>query len=561
MIQPTTINNPYAYYNFLHPQKYNVVGIANDEQAIYDLFTYFEVPHWVSIDNWLQTDDDMVFYTIKNAIVMPTISEFFGMNPADPNTINVNSFMVTPKRCYNGDDLRQHICHYLNYFCKFYDPDKELASHYVRMKHMIDFGLTTLTGERHEYKKEEFILDIRRYILGSTMCAKVAKMNEDNYSLKLNYKNNTNQALQYNDTHGKIFMEISVFMNMLIPLVSHFVYKSKMTSTQEIDELFQTVYQFLFDRYINTVDLKAKLFETANTTIARDQRTNKDLWDKSEIRGMDISVNSLDAVDTLVLQVMPKYKYNQNMVMYNFTSIRNTAIQYAVGIAYEYDLVPLSSSKRDGEDSTSQFDKFEATLGKADEAKFLHNTAVAYTVMRNIESHYGPFPQDMINFYKKELGRGAKPVINSFQYKLITNFFGKLFGSVLPMKTINLDEYIELMISAKKNLIAQNFCILPEIIAGRVVKLSTRTVLSKKHEDMLTSSEHWAQIRHKYMDNQVILSRIKADFAALISSDFQLIHYDPSTGEGDQYNGQPIIINSSISYRIVEEFLLYELMV
>jgi hypothetical protein len=258
---------------------------------------------------------------------------------------------------------------------------------------------------------------------------------------------------------------------------------------------------------------------------------------------------------------MPKYKYNQNMVMYNFTSIRNTAIQYAVGIAYEYDLVPLSSSKRDGEDSTSQFDKFEATLGKADEAKFLHNTAVAYTVMRNIESHYGPFPQDMINFYKKELGRGAKPVINSFQYKLITNFFGKLFGSVLPMKTINLDEYIELMISAKKNLIAQNFCILPEIIAGRVVKLSTRTVLSKKHEDMLTSSEHWAQIRHKYMDNQVILSRIKADFAALISSDFQLIHYDQTTGKGDQYNGQPIIINSSISYRIVEEFLLYELMV
>jgi hypothetical protein len=307
--------------------------------------------------------------------------------------------------------------------------------------------------------------------------------------------------------------------------------------------------------------LKAKLFETANTTIARDQRTNKDLWDKSEIRGMDISVNSLDAVDTLVLQVMPKYKYNQNMVMYNFTSIRNTAIQYAVGIAYEYDLVPLSSSKRDGEDSTSQFDKFEATLGKADEAKFLHNTAVAYTVMRNIESHYGPFTQDQLNFYKIELGRGAKPVINSFQYKLVTNFFGKLFGSVLPMKTINLDEYIELMISAKKNLIAQNFCILPEIIAGRVVKLSTRTVLSKKHEDMLTSSEHWAAIRYKYMDNQVILARIKADFAAIISSDFQLIHYDPVTRKGDEYNGQPIIINSAITYRIVEEFLLYELMV
>ena len=561
MISTTQHNPTHSLYNFLYPEKYNVAGLSN-EVTVYDLFNgYFEVPHWVSIDNWIETPDDIVFYTIKNAIVMPTVSVFYGIPIEDPNSININSFLVTPKRCYNGDDLRQHICHYLNYFCRFYDPDKELASHYVRLKYMMDFGVVTLNGQRFKYTKENFINDIRRYILGSSMCAKVTKMNEDNYSLKLNYKNNSNQALQYNDTHGRIFMEISVFMNMLIPLISHFVYKEKMTSSQEIDELFHTIYQFLFDRYIDTVDLKAKLFETANTTIARDQRSNKDLWDKSEIRGMDISVNSLDAVDTLVLQVMPKYKYNQNMVMYNFTSIRNTAIQYAVGIAYEYDLVPLSSSKRDGEDSTSQFDKFEATLGKADEAKFMHNTATAYVVMRNIENNYGPFTGDMINFYKMELGRGAKPVINTFQFKLVTNFFGKLFGSTLPIKTINLDEYIELMISAKKHLAGQNFCILPDIIAGRVVKLTSRTVLNKKELTMVENSENWQAIRYKYRDNPVTLDRIKADLATIISSDFQIIQYDQVNRKAGQLNAMPIVISSAVSNRLIEEFLLYELMI
>ena len=509
-------------YNFIDTQ--NVLGFTPTTES-QDLFEWFSVPHWVAIDNWLPKDEDRVFYTIKNAIIMETVSMYYGIPDSDPNFINANSFIVTPKRCYNGDDLRRHICHYLNYFCKFYDPEKELAFYYVRLKRMIDLGAVTIGGKRYPYTEENFISDIQRYVLSPSMWAKVEKLNNDNYCQKLDYKNNTNQAIQYNDTHGKIFMTISLFMNILIPIVSHYVYRNEIIAPQEIDDLFQKIYQFLFDRYIDNVDLKAKLFETANTTIARDQRTNKDLWDKSEIRGMDISINSLDAVDTLVLQVMPKYKYNQNMVMYNFTSIRNTAITYAVGIAYEYDLVPLSSSKRDGEDSTSQFDKFEATLGKADEAKFLHNTANAYITMRNIEAHYGPFSPGLIEFYKIELSRGSKPVINSFQYKLVTNFFGKLFGSTLPMKTINLEEYIELIISARSALASQNFCVLPDIIGGRIVKLTSRTQLNKREITMVETSEHWEALRYKYMYNNVELDRIKADLATILSSDFQVIQY------------------------------------
>lgn len=551
----------YNNANFYNPTP-DLRGLFIDNNNVenrYNFSDYYKNNHWVSIDNWLPEMEDVAFMTIKNAIIVPTISKYYQIPDDDLNAANINSFIMTSKRCYNGDDIRKHICFYLNYFCKFYDKDKELLTYYTRIKRMIDFGVTTFGGVTHTYTKEEFISDIVRYILGPTMYDKVHQMNEQNYSLNLIYKNKTNQALQYNNTHGKIFMEISVFMVILIPLISHFIYRNKITS--ETDELFQTIYQFLFDRYEDSVDLKAKLYETANTTIARDQRTNKDLWDKSEIRGMDISVNSLDAVDTLVLQVIPKYKYNQNMIMYNFTSIRNTAIQYAVGIAYEYDLVPLSSSKRDGEDSTSQFDKFEATLGKADESKFIQNKVNAETTMKLIENKYGPFTEDLIEFYRYQLSKGAKPVINTFQFKLIMIFFGKLFGSVLPMKTINLEQYIELIITAKRKLLNKGLAILPYIISGRVVKLTSRTTLNRKEITMIESSENWEKIKKKYMYNEQTLDQIRSTIATIISSDFEIIQYDMENKCATQYNGKSIKIDSYASQIVIEECLEFYLMI
>ena len=53
-------------------------------------------------------------------------------------------------------------------------------------------------------------------------------------------------------------------------------------------------------------------------------------------------------------------------------------------IQYEYSYVPLSSSKREGEDNTSDFDRFEATTTKADElTQWLHNVVIHYANLLN----------------------------------------------------------------------------------------------------------------------------------------------------------------------------------
>ena len=49
-------------------------------------------------------------------------------------------------------------------------------------------------------------------------------MNRDKYSLDLNYSNKKNQDWQYNNKHGAILMEISIQMDAIIPLLTHFTY-------------------------------------------------------------------------------------------------------------------------------------------------------------------------------------------------------------------------------------------------------------------------------------------------------------------------------------------------
>ena len=64
------------------------------------------------VDNWKPQQQDIIFTHSKNLILAP-LSDFFHLE--DGNN-KINFFMVNPKKSYNSDDLRDHNCHYLNYF-------------------------------------------------------------------------------------------------------------------------------------------------------------------------------------------------------------------------------------------------------------------------------------------------------------------------------------------------------------------------------------------------------------------------------------------------------------
>ena len=61
--------------------------------------------YWARVDEWCPLYEDTIFKQVKNAIILP-VSEFFSVEESKV----LDSFMLMPKRCYNSDEVRRHIC-------------------------------------------------------------------------------------------------------------------------------------------------------------------------------------------------------------------------------------------------------------------------------------------------------------------------------------------------------------------------------------------------------------------------------------------------------------------
>lgn len=486
------------------------------------------------IDDWIPNGNDEIFKTVKRYFIAP-VSMFWNVDISS----GLDMFDLSTKKCYNSQEMRDHMPHYLNYFEKFYDQDKEYLTILCRIKFMMGYG--------GSYNKNSFIYDIRRYILSDSILSKVTRMVEDNYRLTLNYRSTSNPALQYTDEHAKMMMIMSMLMNMIIPLLTHYAYINKVT---DIDSYLLEIYDYIIYLYPN-VDIYSKMYETCISNVSKNEQRNKGLWMKQDIRGIDTIIHSDDSLDNIVLNIMPKYTFNQNAVNLNFTSINSNTGFKITDIEYEYSYVPLSSSKRD-EDSTSEFDKFESTLTKQNEQIYLQNKVNCFGTIEVIDSAFGPFNDNEIRFYTNELSDDNGNCINDFQKQLIFNLFYKYFGDSTSIKAINKVDYIKLMISARKILLSQYMIILPYLMTAKVEKLVGRKTVNKKEMMKIESSRYYPLVVQKYR-NEKIMRQILSTIATIISSDFRIVDFNNL-----ELNGRMI---ETVPDMIIEEYLMYTLLI
>ena len=485
------------------------------------------------IDEWVPQTEDIIFKTIKKYFIAP-VSAFW-----KTDGVGLDMFDLTSKKCYNSEEVRLHMCQYLNYFEKFYDQDKEYLSILCRIKFMIGYG--------ESYTKNAFIYDIRRYILSESIINKVARLVEDNYRLTLNYKSKTNPALQYTDEHAKMLMIMSLLINMIIPMITHYAHTNKVT---DIDSFLLEIYDDIIYMF-PSVDLYSKMYETCITNVSRNEQGNKGLWIKQDIRGLDAIIHSDNSLENIVLNVMPKYTFDKNAVNFNFTSINNNSGFHITDIEYEYSYIPLSSSKRD-EDSNSEFDKYEAALTKRNEQLYLQNKVNCFGTLEVIDYIYGPFNDNEINFYMRELSDNNDNCINGFQKQLIFNLFYKYFGDSSSINAINKTDYIKLMISAKKILQNQYMILLPYIVTSRIDKLVGRKMINKKEKAKLEGSRYYPLVVQKYQ-NEKIIRQILSTIATIISSEFRIVDFNDLNLNGKKIETIPDII--------IEEYLMYTLLI
>lgn len=255
------------------------------------------------VDDWVPTEEDMHLRTIKGAIIMD-VSSFYGME----NNPNLDYFQMDSKRSYNNPKLREHTVHYLNYFLKYYDREHELLTIYATIKYLIDY--------EPSYSKDAFFYDISRYIIHGPLAIKAEYMTRDNYQLTLSYSNKKNPSLQYTDEHAILILKISIIMNMMIPLLCHFM---KVRHIKGTTDFLMEIYDELL--HINpNIDIYAKLYETAITNVERVAHKNIALFDKQDIRGLNTTIHSINCVTNIIVNIIAKYIFCSNAINLNYRS-------------------------------------------------------------------------------------------------------------------------------------------------------------------------------------------------------------------------------------------------
>lgn len=263
-------------------------------------------PNWGLVDNWVPLPQDNIFRSIDKAIILP-VSQFYGYS----QSTDLDYFIISPKRCYNKPKMREHIVRYLNYFEAFYDTEHELVAVMSQMKYLIDY--------QEKYTKEMFFNDLRKYILyNQSILNKLYRMNESNYIIELVAKEGKSvESLQYNTRHGKILMQMSILMDMIIPLVCHFIHMNKIDA---VDDTLLEIYDDII--CMSDVDIFSKLYETTSSEINRNKKVNSTLWDMQSIRGRSVYTQSFNSIENIILNIMPKYVYKDNIISFNFVAIK-----------------------------------------------------------------------------------------------------------------------------------------------------------------------------------------------------------------------------------------------
>lgn len=483
---------------------------------------------FIPIQEWVAQPEDIIFQQSKGYIIAP-VSKYFG---AEASALDYYS--VASKKAYNSSLIRSQCVHYLNYFEKFYDLDRELFTFYARTKYLID----CTPG----YSKDAFFYDLRTNIFRGMIMQKITKFNKDNYCLDIKFVSR-DANLYYNNDHVYSMLKMSTIMILIIPLLTHFAKQNKIAN---IDDYLMEIYYEIMDLFSDKFDLFNKLYESSITNIEKNKKSNP-IWEKQDIRKINATTHALETVEKIIMNVMPKYIYSPdaNPVMLNYASIKSSIIYKITDVGYELDYVPLSSSNRD-EENNSELDRYASHLMKQDEALYLQNKVNCRYTMKQLEASYGAVSKEEIAFYEKRLTQDGGQILMSFQKELIFNMFYKYFGDSTSINSINKEDYIKLIVIARRISLQEGQVILPWIFSSRLVKYNERKSLNKNEIVMLESSPYYQEFVNKYC-NEKVKKILEGMIATILSSKFEII--DPS----GEYDGVEI---PSI-YKLIGEEVLY----
>lgn len=462
----------------------------------------------VFVDDWIPGENDYTVYFDNKLIVIP-FDKIFNQEFGNDNTFC--SFVIN--RTIYSNNIEK-VCKYINYFCHFYDDEKELVMNYVKLKFIID-------DKKRKVKKNAFIKAIYDIFFTDSIIEKIDKMVEDNFRINLKKEDDKkyDEAMEFTNEHGKILFKISVATNLLIPVLNHYLY-----SRNSEEKILYDYYVHLFDIFDpEGVDMINKLSNYTLDRVTKNYEGNKRAWEQRDMLGDKSYLAYADIVlqKIVITDVLPKFLFNQNIVSLLTVVLENNLNFYNRG---EYKYLPVVLNDKKDVEGLSDLDKFEMSFNKIDESISILSECNIERVLNKIEKmNRIHISEDELNFYLTN----HKP--STFQVTLVKYYYAKYFSGYRDLKMLKEEEYIRLLIILKRRLQAQGDIYLPQILTGNIEgKLNTRTIQNRKFIDKIQTTVLYRQLIDKFeylidlKENNIILNTL----STILNTSFSIVEYN-----------------------------------
>lgn len=459
-----------------------------------------------NVEDYVSTKNGKYFKQVSKTALELRLDKIF----KNEELKKLNTFIIKPKQAYCTNS--ELIYPYINYFIKYFDDDKELLVSYYKIKFMID--------RKKKYSAELFKDDLYDFILSDTMVDKIKKMVRYNYSIDLSSKKEyKHKSIQFKNEHGLIILAASMAIKIFIPLVTHYIFVNGIKKTDKfLAKMFNTVFEY-FEEDNN---MKNKIYDIAISKLKTTQTRDKRHWIEVEIFGKDMDSEASDVSDKILTDIIYKCKFEGNVAAF-FSEVIKRSVGWLLKEKWKRNLKPINTVKND--DGMSDLDKIEMNMSKMDESFITIGEINAKHVIKKLKRRYGikHFDEDELKFYMDNVH------MTEIQENLFNQTFGKYFGSIRDMYSVDKKKFAKLIILFKRMFAAHGFKIIQHILTGDMkIKPVSKKIPKKELNDILQSGTYkYILKKYRYTLYLIIENKtFRNTLNTLLNSSVTIVDYE-----------------------------------
>lgn len=469
------------------------------------------------IDWYPEKEDELFVYDEISKTVIVDYSSMFGLMEATKLPI----FIIKRK---HFTDQMEDITWHLNYFEKFFDPEKELYNAIMSVKFIVD-SHPNLTIKAFQ----KFVLD---RIVTDSFIRKIKKMRDHLYHINVDNR----ASIKYSNTpkitndQAKQIIATSFAIRCVMPICVHFSNSnSNFTEMKDYIPVFDKIYMKIIEK-IEKDDVG--FFESLSRFIAhrcnKEFNANRGTWaQKNQLYGIVKELQIEEIIHEVVcVKSIHKLDYTQSCVSFIDSILNKFSYNFRVENFKSKPFEIDNDESDNNNDDLSHAEQLEMSIYWNDESNGIVSEANKIWVMDKLSKKYPiDIPKEEYWFYYNNIK------FNEITYALMNCFFAKEFDSTYAIGTLSKEDQIWLVLWMKKWLQGKDLNIISQFCTAQIFgKFKNNIVKNQKFKELITAADSWNEIivpKYKYIEALYgNLDPLIKYFSTLVYSEFIIVDYD-----------------------------------